>query len=235
MQRIIVCSDVHGFYDELMKALEEVNFNPEKDLFISLGDNIDRGPKPKEVIDFILSLPKKVLVKGNHCSLFEEFCERGYPLGHDIHNGTADTILLLSPEAQKWDEACHIAMENMKPLLDQMVDYYETEHYVFCHGYVPCNKRKDWREATPSQWEDARWLNGMEMDMNGYTIDKCVISGHYHTSWGHHMQDGSPEFGEGADFSPYYGDGVIAIDACTAYSGKVNVLVLEDEFLDEEF
>ena len=49
------------------------------------------------------------------------------------------------------------------------------------------------------------------------------------------MQDGSPEFGEGADFSPYYGDGVIAIDACTAYSGNVNVLVLEDDLLDEEF
>jgi hypothetical protein len=43
-----------------------------------------------------------------------------------------------------------------------------------------------------------------------------------------------PEFGEGADFSPYYyDDKLIAIDACTAYSGKVNVLVLEDDFLEE--
>ena len=36
------------------------------------------------------------------------------------------------------------------------------------------------------------------------------------------------EFGEDADFSPYYGPGIIAIDACTAFSGKVNCLVIED-------
>ena len=30
------------------------------------------------------------------------------------------------------------------------------------------------------------------------------------------------------DFSPYYGPGIIAIDACTAFSGKVNCLVIED-------
>lgn len=36
------------------------------------------------------------------------------------------------------------------------------------------------------------------------------------------------EFGEDADFSPYYGPGIIAIDACTAFSGKSNCLVIED-------
>jgi hypothetical protein len=37
------------------------------------------------------------------------------------------------------------------------------------------------------------------------------------------------ERGAGADFSPYYGEGIIAIDASTANSGKVNCIVLEDE------
>lgn len=233
MQRMIVCSDIHGFYDELMKALDEVNFDSEKDLFISLGDNIDRGSKSQEVIDFILSLPNKVLVKGNHCTLFEDLCKRCYPLDHDIHNGTVDTILSLAPEAQKWDEACRIAMGKMKPLLDQMVDYFETEHYVFCHGYIPYNKHRDWRNATPSEWEDARWLNGMEMAMDGYTIDKCIIVGHFHTSWGHALQDKTfDEWGKDADFSPfYYEDKLIAIDGCTAYSGRVNILVIEDNFI----
>lgn len=32
-----------------------------------------------------------------------------------------------------------------------------------------------------------------------------------------------------ADFSSYYGKGVIALDACTAYSGQVNCIILEDE------
>lgn len=33
-------------------------------------------------------------------------------------------------------------------------------------------------------------------------------------------------------FDPYYMDGLIGIDAMTAYSGMVNVLVLEDEMIE---
>lgn len=36
------------------------------------------------------------------------------------------------------------------------------------------------------------------------------------------------EFADGADFSIYRGKGIIALDACTAWTGKVNVLVLEE-------
>ena len=36
------------------------------------------------------------------------------------------------------------------------------------------------------------------------------------------------EFGENADHSPYYANGIIAIDACTAHSGQVNCLVIDD-------
>ena len=36
------------------------------------------------------------------------------------------------------------------------------------------------------------------------------------------------EFGDDADFTPYYGPGVIGIDACTAHSGMVNCLVIDD-------
>ena len=35
----------------------------------------------------------------------------------------------------------------------------------------------------------------------------------------------------GWQFTSYYNDGIIAIDACTAYTHKVNVVVLEDEFI----
>ena len=36
------------------------------------------------------------------------------------------------------------------------------------------------------------------------------------------------EYGEDADFSPYYEKGIIAIDASTANSGKVNCIVIKD-------
>ena len=61
---------------------------------------------------------------------------------------------------------------------------------------------------------------------------KTVLCGHWHCSYGHSVYEGrGSEFGPDADFSPYFGAGVIALDACTAHSGKVNVLVLEDDDL----
>ena len=59
--------------------------------------------------------------------------------------------------------------------------------------------------------------------------DKTILCGHWHSSYGHatYEHKGS-EFGHDADFSPYYGTGVIALDACTAFSKKVNVIILED-------
>ena len=59
--------------------------------------------------------------------------------------------------------------------------------------------------------------------------NKTIVCGHWHTSYGHSKYEHKgTEFGEDADFSPYYGPGIIAIDACTAFSGKVNCLVIED-------
>ena len=59
---------------------------------------------------------------------------------------------------------------------------------------------------------------------------KTIVCGHWHCSYGHREFEGNgSEFGEDADFSPYYGKGIIVLDACTAVSGKVNVIVLEDE------
>ena len=37
---------------------------------------------------------------------------------------------------------------------------------------------------------------------------------------------------ENAIFTPFYDEGIIGIDGCIAYSGKVNILELEDDLLD---
>ena len=36
------------------------------------------------------------------------------------------------------------------------------------------------------------------------------------------------EFDNNPNFTPYYGDGIIALDACTPVSKKVNCIVVED-------
>ena len=59
-----------------------------------------------------------------------------------------------------------------------------------------------------------------------------ILCGHWHCSYGHAVYEGrGSEFGPDADFSPYEAPGILALDACTAFSGRVNVAVIEDKEL----
>lgn len=231
--KFFVISDVHGFYTEMKRALDEAGFDPsnEDHWLISCGDNFDRGGEPEKVLEYLSGLPRKTLVRGNHEDLLMECCEWEEPSSRDYHNGTYDTICELggAGEGRPYEDCCTRTLARVGVFIDSMVNYFETKNYVFTHGYVPLVE--DWRNASELAWESARWANGMNHVHNGRTIDKCVVVGHWHTSWGRSEYEGKPEF-VGADFSPYYmGEHLIAIDACTAYSHRVNVLVLEDEFL----
>lgn len=62
----IVVGDIHGCLDELIEMLETTGFNRDEDVLISVGDLIDRGPKIRETIEFVTSLPRFYMVRGNH-------------------------------------------------------------------------------------------------------------------------------------------------------------------------
>lgn len=244
MPKLYIISDVHGFFDEMKAALDEAGFdenNPEHWL-IGCGDYMDRGKQPIQVMRYLHHLPRKILIRGNHEKLLEDCCLRGEAWSHDIHNGTADTIWNIGCSLyHDFAEMCDHTLRRTKAFRDSMVNYFETKNFVFCHSFLPLIEvegeqrfKPDWRNATQDEWDKAMWGNPYQLAEKGLLpSDKKLVFGHFHTSWPRAHYDGEPEWGSEADFSVYYGDGFIAIDACTAYSGKVNVLVLEDDFLEE--
>lgn len=254
--KLFVFSDCHGFASKLIEALNKAGFNKDnpEHLLIGCGDYFDRGPNPYGVMRYLKDVHNKILCRGNHETLLLECIARQEAWSHDIQNGTAETIAILGEHYETrwtptWYESCLVIEKTMQKWVGDMVNYFETKNYIFCHGFIPCNgndtkpwyqrgitytKRDDWRDAVNAEWKDAMWVNGMKAcGVDGvYEKGKTIVVGHYHTSWGRNQFEGKEEFGENADFSPfYYEDKLIAIDACTAYSGKVNVLVLEDELM----
>ena len=79
------------------------------------------------------------------------------------------------------------------------------------------------------QWRVARTRNGMELAVkHGVTeAGKTVVVGHWHTSYGHALDNKCTERGADAITTPYYADGIIALDANTYMHRKVNCIVLE--------
>ena len=255
--KFFAVSDVHGYFDEFKKAIDEAGFdenNPEHWIIVA-GDCFDRGSQPVELMNYLNSHDRVILVRGNHEDLIEECCNRGFAYSHDISNGTFDTIgdFGAVDKSTSFNECCVNTMEKVGPFLDKMVNYFETKNYIFVHGWIPvkCNDdlpkhytrardfeyNPDWRSANKGEWEQARWLNGIRMASAGLIDpDKTIVCGHWHCSYGHHLKSVKTtgnwisEFGEDAIFDPFYDNGIIAIDGCTAHTGKVNCIVIEDDF-----
>lgn len=257
MAKLFVVSDVHSFYTPLKEALDEAGFDPNnKDHYlISCGDAFDRGPESYEVLKFLMSLERKVLVKGNHDILFEQCCARGYADMYDYHNGTTITINDFGDAASGNDflKCCDIARMKTEAYRSSLVNYFETEKYIFVHSWIPTqidvkgkmkpwyeqrmkhSYMEDWRAANDVEWEDAMWCNPFFKWQDGLNqTGKTIVFGHYHCSLGHLIaSDGElSEFGDDAKWEPFIHDSIIGIDRCTAHTGEVNVLVLEDNFLE---
>lgn len=253
MSKWFVCSDIHSFFDvfhaELLKKGFEID-NPEHRLIVC-GDLFDRGNQTVQLFEFVKSLGDRfIYVKGNHESLLEDCMAEIHagrvPSSHHFHNGTVKTICQFCKENEwivydpAWRDKIYAIM---KPILDwineKSVNYFEVGDYVFVHGWVPCHQGlDDFRDATDDEWERARWENGMEM----WSYPRCrvegktVVCGHYHCSWGwSHLKQDRKEFPKKnrvdwkKSFEPFVENGIIAIDACIAYTDLCNVIVIEED------
>ena len=246
--KLFVLSDVHSFYGPMMAALEKNGFdinNPDHHIVVC-GDLFDRGPDANKVFAFAKRMANEGrfnYVCGNHEDLLfdcvrEIYGRRGVS-SHHVSNGTLDTLVQItgfnkydlygctcdpSEFAQKVDSLLNF-------IADNAVDYVEAGDYIFVHGWIPCNPyngrvEENWRDG---DWNEARWINGMSAWQKGADLPgKTIVCGHFHSSWGHaHIHGVSPEWGPTANFNMFKDNGIIALDGCTAYTGKVNVYTLE--------
>jgi hypothetical protein len=260
--KILAVSDLHSFLHETKRAVDECGMlEDDGAVLLVIGDVLDRGPDPIGMTEYLLDLAsrgKLIFVRGNHEDLLEEalaaiedhkVVEVLSASNHTI-NGTAETILKLAGMTES--EALGFPRDLVRrvresrfytELLPLAVDYYETDGYIFTHGWIPCfiegfgSERKysydpEWRLADRKRWRVARTLNGMELaKIHGITEEgKTVVCGHFHTSYGHaNFSKICTERGDDAIFEPYYSDGIIAIDACTVKSKRVNLVLINEE------
>ena len=235
---IFAVSDIHGHCDELKRALEAAGFesgNPEQ-LLVVIGDCFDRGRKNRETFEFLCSVENKVLIRGNHEDFLWDILDNGKYESFHARNGTDVTVHEFFGE-ENVDSMGNITMDRetvkaLRGFMGEMRDYFETRSYVFTHGWVPVwyNGGKitpldDWQYSQKRTWEQARFLEWPRMLKGGAMLkSKTVVCGHRATCL---AADFDPKRG-GRDFSIYQKEGLVAIDACTVLSHKVNVFVIKD-------
>lgn len=239
-RKLFVVSDVHGHASELKKALDGAGFEAENQnhVFVSCGDLFDRGNENADVYEFVKGLERKILIKGNHEDILYKVLTCTSMTEEAVLNGTDMTVAQIFGE-KAVDENGYFHKDlyqekanDLLAFLDSMLNYYKTEKYVFTHGWLPIifegrYPKIDplWRTASEEDWKESRWLEWQQLYSVKATLDgKTIVCGHRPARLGYMFDDRrEPDCNE-----PFYGEGMLAIDAHTVRSGFVNVLVIEE-------
>lgn len=200
--RYYFISDVHGCYDKMIAALNEAGFNREQDTLISVGDPFDRGPNSKEVLEYIMGCPHRIIIIGNHdwrlyglsknTLLFDEY---------DIMNGIGATVRSFNgiPEGQPisyWEELPKIASNKLFNQYIQEANYaVEFSDLIAVHGWIPhaelsggrvepyqnlSQPDATWRTAPKHYWWDGVWSHTERCIEKKIYPEKTILIGHWH-------------------------------------------------------
>ncbi len=94
-EKVFVIGDIHGCLGMLKKLMDKIDWRPDQDRLIFLGDYVDRGEDPLGVVDFILEISKlsdKVdCLLGNHEDMLLNFIEGG-DIVTVLQNGGSRTL-----------------------------------------------------------------------------------------------------------------------------------------------
>lgn len=202
--KYFIVSDVHGFYDSLITALDNAGYdkdNPEH-IFVSIGDLFDRGDQNVECLNFVNLLPndRKILIYGNHEFYLMDAWVREHFRQHDFHNETDKTCYqfynYVNPKSSKISDKDILKFvktwEPLKKYYDSLKYYYVIDDYVLVHGWFPywCRCVEDLTRTDWIDWYDAVWEDGPRYWHNGSRIKDILgddgkflttICGHVHS------------------------------------------------------
>lgn len=139
-----VISDIHGYYEEYLKLLKQINFKESDNLYV-LGDIVDRGPEPVKVLQDMMFRVNVFPLLGSHdyaamklLLTMQDAKESNAPLSGGqkelkewMQNGGAVT-------AQQFIELDDEERENLLDYLEEFLLYAEVKagrnRYVLVHA-----------------------------------------------------------------------------------------------------
>jgi serine/threonine protein phosphatase 1 len=174
-RKIFAVGDIHGCYDKLAAMMKILPWRKDEgDLLLFIGDYIDRGPKSREVVDFLVRLRQEggefVFLKGNHEKMLMDYYIQQKDQMLYVANGGAETIASYV-EGGIGRKAFVLPEEHLEFFLSLTL-YHETEDYIFVHAGL-----KDGIPLTEQSEEDLLWIRE-EFIYSAYDWNKRVIFGH---------------------------------------------------------
>lgn len=194
MDRLFVISDIHGCLDQFKALMDKINYRPNVDMLILLGDYIDRGPKSKEVVEMILHMvnnEKVIALRGNHDQRFIDLMKTKHSKVYKefLKYGGIEALRSYYPNYKNESMNAILDFLNQEyyshiQFLKRTLYYYENDHFIFVHaGLNP--KFRNWRNQPSSDLLNIR----EPFIYNDTHLNKIIIFGHTPTSVIHNSAD----------------------------------------------
>ena len=182
-RRILAVGDVHGHMDALHALWKKIEFDDKQDMLVFLGDYIDRGPAPVEVLRFVREQVERHAhvhaLCGNHEAMMLGYID-AYGLGRTLRghfdiwlmNGGKVTHRQLDAlPAEEAEEL--IAFVKARPL------YFRTQHggqsILFVHaGVHPTRKKQTSSDLLWIRDEFFELYRGAELVVVGHTPTQAI-------------------------------------------------------------
>ncbi len=145
---IYVCSDIHGSYDLLQTMLKKIQFSKTDKLYI-IGDIIDKGLQPMEILEFCMENDNVTLLMGNH----ELMMYKAYTIDNESDlwflNGGLYTCRQFESLSMQKQDAIFDYIENL-PVIIKDVEVNGKTFYLSHATYFPYNLQDNKKEFTIS-------------------------------------------------------------------------------------
>lgn len=128
MKRFVV-GDIHGGHKALVQCLKRSEFDPAKDLLISLGDICDGWPEVNKVMDELLRVKNLKIILGNHDEWTLRWMKDGWM--EDIWTSQGGSGTMGSYQHDRTS-----VPESHKNLLKSAVLFMEIDNKLFVHGGI---------------------------------------------------------------------------------------------------
>ena len=167
MPRYIAITDIHGELKKLESVLSKIETKPD-DVFVFMGDYIDRGPDSKGVIDRVIAQSethKCVYLMGSHeyAYLHARGGESYYEFLFDNYGG---------PATVKSYGGFENIYQTHKDFFDNLEFYYLTDKYLFVHAGIDPNYSLEEQDET-----DLVYIRGKYL-YSKHNLPQKIISGH---------------------------------------------------------
>lgn len=172
-ERLFILGDIHGCLDPLKRMMDKIDWRPEEDGLIFLGDYIDRGADSKGVVDYIIEIsnssPLVQCLLGNHENILRDFLSSGDPRLLLLNGGI--TTLESYQVDEKGDNEALIPPDHVA-FFENLLLYIELDDYYVVHaGFRPGVEIE--KQAT----EDLIWIREPFI-FSDQDFGKKVIFGH---------------------------------------------------------